>query len=70
MPSLIKTVFTILGILVAALLMAQILFSSGGQTFMWRAIHPAIERQWSNCTMDNGAERSSAYDELFDKYKD
>lgn len=69
MSSLIKNVFLIIGSLVAALLMGIVIFSSTGQQFIWSGIHPVMEDQWNQCTMDNGAERSNIYEEAFTNIK-
>lgn len=65
MKSMIKTVFIIIGVLTASLLMYLLLFSSTGQTFMWNAIRPAMEQQWNMSSMNNGVGRSEIYENSF-----
>lgn len=67
--SLIKTVFLVIGSMLVATLIFELLFSSAGQTFMWNAIEPAMQDQWEEVTMDNGAVRSEIYEKQFNDAK-
>lgn len=55
--------------MLVATLIFELLFSSAGQTFMWNAIEPAMQDQWEEVTMDNGAVRSEIYEKQFNDAK-
>lgn len=68
--SLIQKVFSILGTLLVSLILFSMIFTAVGQNFLWRAIEPAMENQWKDSTLNNGAARTYVYEKEYDKYKD
>ena len=67
MANVIKEIFWIIGCLVFALILFAMIFTATGQQFLWKAIEPAMSNHWSECTMDNGVERSLVYEEMFNR---
>ena len=63
--NLIKIVFIAVGTLLVSLILFDMIFSKGGQEFLWKAIEPAMLNQWTLSTMDNGGERTLIYEEQF-----
>lgn len=67
--NLIKTTFSIIGTLLVSLILFLIIFTADGQQFLWRAIEPALEEQWSQSSMDSGADRTEIYESQFEIYE-
>lgn len=66
MNSMIKEVFSILGMLVLSLVIWGFMFGSVGRTFIWTAMEPACINHWERCTLNDGAEYKDAYTRLMD----
>ncbi len=67
--SMIKLVFSILGTLLISIILFIMVMGTVGQQFFWRAIEPTMLDQWTQSTMDNGAERTMVYEEQFERMK-
>ena len=68
--SIISGVFKIIGALVLALIVFNLICSAAGQTFLWQGIHPALEITYLQSTMDNGVERSVVFEDEFETIKE
>ena len=66
---LIKIVFITIATLIISIILFTMIFSKGGQEFLWKAIEPAMLNQWTLSTMDNGGERTLIYEEQFKEMK-
>lgn len=65
--NLIVSVFRIIGILLISYLLFYLIFSTTGQEILWNGGKTAIEKNWNESTMNNGADRTLIYEDLFDK---
>ena len=64
---MIKYVFKVIAALLITLILFSMIMGSAGRTFMWRAIEPAVQDQWSKSTMRDGRDMGNVYESLFDK---
>lgn len=54
MPSVIKQVFYILGVMALSLLLWGFLFGNTGRTLFWSVMEPVFEKHWAMYTMNDG----------------
>ena len=66
MNSYIKTVFSIIAVLIVSMVLWYLIFGAAGRTFMWNAIEPAMQNHWSECTMQDGKVLSDTFAQVFD----
>lgn len=67
MHGFVKDIGKIVIALMASLLLFAVLFTQAGQGFLWDAASNAIEDQWRRSSMNNGYDRTMAYEEQFDR---
>lgn len=54
MSSVLKNVFSILGIMLISLLLFNLVFGNRGRSIMWGGIKPVIEKSWKDNTLNDG----------------
>ena len=69
MSEMIKSVGKIVFALMVSLLLFSMLFTQAGQGFLWDAASGAVEDQWLRSSMNNGYDRTMAYEEQFDRLR-
>lgn len=67
MGNMITSVFKILGMLMLSALLFTLIFGAEGRTFMWGAIEPAMQRQWSMVTLRDGGTSAEVTRRVFDE---
>lgn len=67
MSNVIANVFKVIGVLLMSLILWQMLMGSAGRTLMWNTIEPAMQRQWSVATMQDGKLLSDMKHSIFEK---
>lgn len=65
MSSVIKNVFSILGIMLISLLLFNLVFGDIGRATMWGGIKPAIEKSWRDNTLNDGRD---VYDTITNEF--
>lgn len=70
MSSVVKNVFSILGIMLISLLLFNLVFGARGRATMWGGIKPAIEKNWKDNTLNDGKDVYDAVTNEFNSVAD
>lgn len=63
---MVKKVFKIIAIMLLSFILWVIVFGATGRTFMWNAIEPAMQKRWSQTTLNDGKILSGVVSSEFD----
>ena len=66
LTNIIKSVFSIIAVLLVSLVLWAMIFGATGRTIMWQAIEPAMAKHWSECTMKDGKVLSDTFSGVFE----